>query len=85
MTDLCASSRPRDGRRETGCRREEAEKEEGWKTEEKNPGGERGIPIEAATPPPQAAARESVEDAPAPPPAPVPGHRRLWRWLIGTK
>jgi hypothetical protein len=44
VTDLCASSRPRDGRRETGCRREKAEKKEGWKAEEQNPGGEKGIP-----------------------------------------
>jgi hypothetical protein len=42
-------------------------------------------PPQAATIPPQAAARTFVEDAPAPPPAPVPGHRRLWRWLIGTR
>ena len=44
VTDLCASSRPRDGRRETGCRREKAKKKEGWKAEEKNPGGEKGTP-----------------------------------------
>jgi hypothetical protein len=43
VTDLCASSRLRDGSRETGCRREKAKKKESWKAEEKKPGGEKGI------------------------------------------
>ena len=85
MTDLCASSRPRDGRRETGFRREKAEKKEGWKAEEQNPVAKREFPPQTVTVPPQAAARESVEETPALPPAPMPGHRRLWRWLIGAK
>jgi hypothetical protein len=55
------------------------------KPKKKTPVAKREFPPQTVTLLPQAAARESVEETAALPPAPMPGHRRLWRWLGGCR